>query len=113
MNTSVASQISRYETVTCVAPGDITTTTEKAFAALVERAVGAAPRGWKRLDLDVRAARMIDSKGLNLLVSLVKSSRENERTVRLIAPQPSVRRILAFTRIDQHAEVVTDDGSAA
>lgn len=104
MNLGLPTPTASESTVTWIAPGDLTSTTESAFHAAIERLT--ATPAWRVLALDLRAARTIDSKGLNVLVSVVKSAREGGRKVVLVAPQPTVRRILAFTRIDRHVDIV-------
>jgi anti-anti-sigma factor len=65
---------------------------------------------WKSIVLDLRAARIVDSVGLNLIVSIIRTARPSGRTVRVLVSNQNVRRVLAFTRIDQHAEIVVDEG---
>lgn len=60
-------------------------------------------------ELDLRAARMIDSVGLNLLVWLIKKVGERGARVRLLIADNNIERTLQFTRLDQHAEVVRHD----
>ena len=60
----------------------------------------------KMLHLDLRAARLIDSVGLNLIVTFIRRIKQCGGTARITVGNSAVRRILAFTRIDQHAEVV-------
>jgi anti-anti-sigma factor len=95
----------------CQAPSDITSTTEASFRDQLDQLISHAPASWKHLQINLQTTRMIDSKGLNLIVSIVKRLRAEGRAVQLIAPQPSVRRILAFTRLDRHAIVVNTAGT--
>lgn len=74
--------------------------------ALIRSSIQQAGSNWHTLGLDLHNARMIDSKGLNVLVSLIKEMKTAGKNVQLIAPQTAVRRVLGFTRIDKHAEVV-------
>lgn len=97
---------SRAGVVACAVPGDVTSTTEADVRTRVEAAIRSAAPGWSTLELDLRAARIVDSKGLNFLVTLLKSQKAAGRRMRFLAPQPAVRRILTFTQIDRHAEVV-------
>ena len=91
----------------CVVPGDLTSTTATAFRAQIDQLLNAqgktSPLGL--LELDLTAARMIDSVGLNLLVSIIKGVKERGGTVRILIIHQNIQRILAFTRIDKHAEV--------
>ncbi len=58
------------------------------------------------LRIDLRAARLIDSVGLNQLVSVIKTAKARGAEVELHVGHPTVRRILTFTRIDTHANVI-------
>ncbi|MBI5767723.1 MAG: STAS domain-containing protein [Verrucomicrobia bacterium] len=107
MNSTAGTPIAS-KSVTWVSPGDITTSTESAVSAALERATQGGH--WDTLEIDLRAARLVDSKGLNVIVSVIRKAGERGCRVRLVAPQTSVRRILAFTRIDRHAEVVDAGG---
>jgi anti-anti-sigma regulatory factor len=49
---------------------------------------------------------MVDSVGLNLLVSLIKAAQQQNRKARIRTVNTHVRRALKFTRLDQLAEVV-------
>ena len=94
--------------ITCAVAGDLTSTTAAAYRTQIEQKMAASTRdqpGWSFLELDLRAARMIDSVGLNLLVSIIKGVKEKGGNVRLLISHPNIQRILAFTRIDKHAEV--------
>jgi anti-anti-sigma factor len=59
----------------------------------------------KTLTIDLRAARLVDSVGLNALVSVIKQVRAAGANVTVWVGHENVRRILAFTRIDTHAKV--------
>lgn len=111
MSTATTSFSSAFPSISCIAPGDITSTNEPAFRAQLDQLIASAPAGWKVLMIDLQATRMIDSKGLNLLVSVVKRLRTEDRNVQLVGPQPAVRRIIAFTRLDRHAAVVNAAGA--
>ena len=58
------------------------------------------------LELDLRAANMIDSVGLNVIVKTIKVAEGKQAKVRLLIAKPSLKRICTFTRLDQKAEIV-------
>ena len=58
------------------------------------------------LDLDLSAMTFLDSSGLGALISLHKTMRSQNGTVRLIRPAPSVNQILELTRLHRVFEVV-------
>lgn len=106
MNTPTAS--STGTTITHVFRGDLLSTNAAAAQADISRLMGADSH-WKTIVLDLRAARIVDSVGLNLIVSIIRGARPEGRSVRVIVSNQNVRRVLAFTRIDQHAEVVVEE----
>lgn len=63
--------------------------------------------GWSTLLLDLTAAKLIDSMGLNILVGLVKrvgAPPRNGRIKTRIA-SPTIHRTLLFTRLEKHMDV--------
>lgn len=97
------------QTLSLVIPGDISSTNADAlrteiFTILESEIISRA--NWDTLQLDLRAANMIDSMGLNLLVSIIKFARIREsKIVGLIASQ-NVQRTLCFTRLNTQMELI-------
>jgi anti-anti-sigma factor len=62
---------------------------------------------WTVLFLDLSAARLIDSMGLNILVSLVKKVQAPPRNgrVKTRITSPTIHRTLLFTRLEKYMEV--------
>lgn len=58
------------------------------------------------LELDLRASRMIDSVGLNVIVKTIKIAESQQVRVRMLIANQSLKRICTFTRLDQKAEIV-------
>lgn len=58
------------------------------------------------LDLDLSAMTFLDSSGLGTLISLHKTLRARNGTVRLIKPTPNVQQILELTRLHRVFEIV-------
>ena len=58
------------------------------------------------LDLDLSAMTFLDSSGLGTLISLHKTLRSRNGTVRLIKPAPNVLQILELTRLHRVFEIV-------
>lgn len=59
----------------------------------------------ERLDLDLTAANMIDSAGLNLLVALVRLMEERRGSVNAKISSVNIQRTFSFTRLDKHLTV--------
>ncbi len=96
--------------ITHILRGDLLSTNAAATQTEINRLMETSS-SWKTIELDLRAARIIDSVGLNLIVSIVRTARPEGRSVRLLVANQNVRRVMAFTRIDQHAEIVVSDAS--
>jgi len=58
------------------------------------------------LDLDLSTVTFLDSSGLGTLISLHKTMRTQNGTVRLIKPTPNVHQILELTRLHRVFEIV-------
>ena len=58
------------------------------------------------LDLDLSTMTFLDSSGLGTLISLHKTMRTRNGTVRLIKPAPNVQQILELTRLHRVFEIV-------
>lgn len=61
---------------------------------------------WRSLELDLTGAKMIDSMGLNFLVHVVKWSEERKAKAKIVIRDKNLDRLLRFTRMNEHAEVV-------
>lgn len=88
-------------------PGDLLSTNAAALRSQLDAflAVSQGGAGWAVLELDLRRAAMVDSVGLNFLVSLHKRLAVDGKRLRVLILSESVRRILRFTRLDQYVEV--------
>ncbi len=91
---------------TVTAPGDVLSTTAEALRQPLQAALQQLRPG-QALELDLRAARMIDSVGLNLLVTVIKKAKAAGGSVRIRISQSSVQRILHFSRLHQHADIIS------
>jgi anti-anti-sigma factor len=60
---------------------------------------------WKILDLDLSAAQMIDSTGLNFLVALSKYTRQRPAELWITISSPNIRKSFSFIRLDRQAKV--------
>jgi len=89
-------------------PGDILSTnaetTRKEFFGILE-AETVARSPWERCVIDLRNAKMIDSVGLNLLVSVIKFLKARNATIVAEITSTSVQRALLFTRLNTQMEV--------
>jgi anti-anti-sigma factor len=60
----------------------------------------------------VSTAKMIDSVGLNFVVTILKAVQANKGKLEVVYANPNVHRTLLFTRLDKHATLV-DGGTKA
>jgi anti-sigma B factor antagonist len=77
-----------------------------ANAAPVRDEIRAAlPPACVNLALDLSTLSFLDSSGLGTLISLHKTLRSRNGTVRLIKPAVNIRQILELTRLDRVFEI--------
>ena len=77
----------------------------KEFAGYLESQEGAPGKcGVFRLDLS--GAKMVDSVGLNLVVAMLKHLQKQGARMQVAYASKNVLRTFAFTRLDQHVELV-------
>lgn len=81
-----------------LAAGNATSVRDEIRAAL--------PAATLNLDLDLSGLTFLDSSGLGTLISLHKTMRSRNGTVRLLKPAPNVMQILELTRLHRVFEIV-------
>ena|ERR1700761_3491487 len=96
-------------TLTLSVSGDLLSTNvgslRESAAALLSETVDHHPE-WNVLRLDLRTANMVDSAGLNFVVTLLKRVRARGSRLQIAYTSPNVNRTFIFTRLDQHIELV-------
>lgn len=97
------------KTFTLRVPGDLISTTVETLRHETVDLFGTAdaPPKWTTLVLDLTAAKMLDSAGLNLVVSLFKRVQLRGGRMQIRYSSPNILRILTFTRLDKHVELVS------
>jgi len=89
--------------------GDLISTNAEAVrneAARLLESSGGGTGGWNLFKLDLSAAKMVDSKGLNLIVILLKRAQKQNARLQVIYSDPNVQRTFTFTRLDKQVELV-------
>lgn len=90
-------------------PDDVLSTTAPALrtrlTALLEN-----QSPFEILEIDLRAARMVDSVGLNLLVWAWKSAKARGARLRIRIANPDIERTFRFTRLSHFVDVVKEYG---
>jgi anti-anti-sigma factor len=102
--------------LTVTVPGDLLSTTVEGirqdFSAVLEEPAVKRVQV-KLVEFDLSEAKMMDSAGLNLLVSFVKLGRGLGFKVRVLVTSPTLLRVLQFTRIDKLVDIVANVPAAA
>ena len=79
-----------------------------ANAAQVRDEIRAAlPASCLCLDIDMSTLTFLDSSGLGALISLHKTLRARNGTLRLLKPAPNVRQVLELTRLQRVFEITS------
>jgi len=95
------------DTITARIPGDLISTSAGAVRDALKQLLDAPDtlQGVHAVVLDLRAAAMIDSVGLNLIVAVLRASNRLGASMKIIHNDPNVNRILLFTRLDEQLEI--------
>lgn len=106
MNHTINSQTS---TLQLQIPGDITSTTAPPLRdelfGLLEHDLASNNKAWHTLHLDLASAKMVDSVGLNLLVSIIRLIKEHGRKISCTVASQHVHRTMMFTRLDSMMQI--------
>ena len=95
--------------LTLIVPGDVLSTNAEQIRTEIFALFETAPvkaAEWTTLVLDLNAAKMIDSVGLNLLVGLFKEAKKRGAKTSALINSPNLQRTFAFTRLDVHIQVI-------
>lgn len=89
--------------------GDLTSTNAGAVrAAIGETLAGldSAGASWHAVQLDLAAAKMVDSVGLNLVVGLLKQVQQRGARLQVTGANSNIVRAFTFTRLDRQVDLV-------
>lgn len=90
-------------------PGDVLSTNvdalSKSFTEMLNSPTVSGGK-WTRLVLDISQAKMVDSMGLNLIVSLVRQVKNRGARLEVRISNPNIHRTFLFTRMDQQVDLV-------
>ena len=112
MNPTLTSITHQHDSATGVVsvtfPGDILSTNadtlrDELFGLLDTPPLKAGV--WHTLKLDLTAAQMVDSVGLNLIVSLVRAVKARSGNIAATVSSSNILRTFKFTRLDQQIAV--------
>jgi ABC-type transporter Mla MlaB component len=91
--------------VRCEIQVDVLSTTVGTLRPVLIEKAEQSPEG-ATLELAFIGTRMIDSAGLNLVVSVIRAMRARKGRVRARVSDENVHRTFLFTRLDQQLELV-------
>jgi ABC-type transporter Mla MlaB component len=97
------------KTLSLTIPGDILSSSANRLWADLSALLESEPvrdGGWDVLKLDLSAAKMVDSAGLNLLVALLRAPAVQGKKVQATVSNLNVHRTFVFTRLDQKLELI-------
>ncbi|MDX2186338.1 MAG: STAS domain-containing protein [Opitutaceae bacterium] len=90
--------------------GDVLSTSVDSLREQFSKLLEGNP-AWTQLELDLTAAKMMDSAGLNLITSVIKSVKARGVQVSARIASKTVHRIFLFTRLDKHVELTVEESS--
>jgi anti-anti-sigma factor len=97
------------KSLTVIVPGDVLSTNaeelRRGVFALLDSPEG-SPTQCTVLTLDLTRAHMVDSVGLNLLVTFIRSMKERGGKVQALITSDNIERTFIFTRLNQMLELV-------
>lgn len=89
-------------------PGDLVSTNaeilRRALHEILDTEIPSPP--WRRLRLELAGAKMVDSMGLNLIVTILRAVQKTGGRMQITFSSPNVHRTFQFTRLDQHVELI-------
>jgi anti-anti-sigma factor len=88
--------------------GDLTSTTAERLRVKIHALFDTPPEqaAWRLLRLDLAGAKVVDSVGLNLIITILKAVQKAGAKMQIIYANPNVHRTFLFTRLDKHVELV-------
>ena len=92
--------------VTLSVPGDILSTNAEDLRSRLFADLKNSDGMLGLVEVDLSRASMVDSVGLNLLVSIIKYVKGRNGSVRFLVGNSNVERTFRFTRLDSQAEIV-------
>jgi len=92
--------------ITVALAGDLLSTNADQFRAELGPLLDASPPEWKTFRLDLARAKMVDSVGLNFIITILKTVQKHGAKMQIVYANRNVHRTLLFTRLDKHVELL-------
>ena len=96
-------------TLTVTIRGDLVSTTADLLRPEITRLLEAPPEAsgdWRCFQLDLGGATMVDSVGLNFIITILKTVQKRGAKMQILYTNQNVHRIFLFTRMEKHVELV-------
>ncbi len=88
-------------------PGDILSTNVGQYSDDFSKIIEAESKSdWSTMEIDLSNTKMVDSTGLNFLITVVKKLQSLNKSAKALITNANVNRTFVFTRLDQHIDVV-------
>jgi len=87
---------------------DLLSTTFDKIVAGIDRVLASdevKAASWSLLLLDLTKAKLIDSMGLNIIVSLIKKAQAHPARIAARISSPTIHRTFLFTRLEKYMEI--------
>ena len=94
------------QTLRVTIPGDLLSTSLVDIRAELMELILPTTDSWSELEMDLTASKMIDSMGLNLMVSVIRIVGGRGGKVSALVRNQVVYRLFLFTRLDKHLRLV-------
>ena len=97
------------QTLTLHVTGDLISTNAESLRSLIGSSLDTTEQGgqkWTTFVLDLRAAKMVDSVGLNMVVTFLKRVQKLGGKMQVTYSSSDVARTFAFTRLDKQVGLV-------
>lgn len=107
-NSAITQNCDQDRNLTLCIQGDVLSTTAPQFAEEINDIL-VTQSDFQKLTLDLNAANMIDSMGLNMLIGFAKKMQSMSKPLKVYISSPSVKRIFSFSKIDSIIEVVFEE----
>jgi anti-anti-sigma factor len=89
--------------------GDLVSTSAEPLRGEISRLIAKPTDSrirWQVLRLDLSKAKVVDSVGLNFIVTILKAIQKEGAKMQIVYANQNVHRTFLFTRLDRHLELI-------
>jgi anti-anti-sigma factor len=92
--------------LTVTLSGDLTSTSAEQLRPPINTLLDQPKPAWSLFRLELTGAKMVDSVGLNLIVSILKLVQQRGAKMQIVCANTNVHRTFLFTRLDKQIELI-------